>query len=196
MIRLFDLFFSLVGLILFFPFSVLIAILNSFETNGKPFFSQQRVGKDGKLFNLIKFRTMCNNSGDENQLTIGIRDKRITRFGFFLRKYKLDEIPQLLNVIRGEMSLVGPRPEVPKYVQMYNQDQKKILGIKPGLTDYASILFFNENEILAKSNEPEKTYIEVIIPQKIELNNRFISDPSLRQYFSILWLTIRKIFFS
>jgi lipopolysaccharide/colanic/teichoic acid biosynthesis glycosyltransferase len=196
MIRLFDLFFSLVGLILFFPFSVLIAILNSFETNGKPFFIQQRVGKDGKIFDLIKFRTMCNNSGDENQLTIGKRDKRITRFGFFLRKYKLDEIPQLLNVIRGEMSLVGPRPEVPKYVQMYNQDQKKILGIKPGLTDYASILFFYENEILAKSNEPEKTYIEDIIPQKIELNNRFISDPSLRQYFSILWLTIRKIFFS
>jgi len=196
MIRLFDLFFSLVGLILFFPFSVLIAILNSLESNGKPFFSQQRVGKDGKLFNLIKFRTMCNNSGDENQLTIGIRDKRITRFGFFLRKYKLDEIPQLLNVLRGEMSLVGPRPEVPKYVQMYNQDQKKILSIKPGLTDYASILFFNENEILAISNEPEKTYIEDIIPQKIELNNRFISDPSLRQYFSILWLTIRKIFFS
>ena len=195
MIRLFDLFFSLIGLILLLPVSFLITILNSFETKGKPFFAQLRVGKDSKPFFLIKFRTMNNSSGKEIQLTIGERDKRITHFGFFLRKYKFDEIPQLLNVIKGEMSLVGPRPEVPKYVQMYNQDQKKILSVKPGLTDYASILFFNENEILAKSNEPEKTYIEDIMSQKIELNNRFISDPSLRQYFSILWLTIRKIFF-
>jgi lipopolysaccharide/colanic/teichoic acid biosynthesis glycosyltransferase len=196
MIRLFDLFFSLIGLLLLFPVSFLITILNSFETKGKPFFTQLRVGKDSKPFYLIKFRTMNKNSGNEIQLTIGERDKRITRFGFFLRKYKFDEIPQLLNVIKGEMSLVGPRPEVPKYVTMYTEDQKKVLTVKPGLTDYASIFFFNENEILARSVEPEKTYIEEIIPQKIELNNRFISDPSLNQYFHILWLTIMKIFFS
>jgi lipopolysaccharide/colanic/teichoic acid biosynthesis glycosyltransferase len=196
MIRLFDLFFSLIGLILLFPILALIVILNSLETRGRPFFRQKRVGMDGRLFNLIKFRTMYKNSGDENQLTIGIRDKRITRFGYFLRKYKLDEIPQLLNVIKGEMSLVGPRPEVPKYVMLYNEDQKKILFVKPGLTDYASIFFFNENEILARSLEPEKTYIEKIMPQKIELNKRFISDPSFRQYLFILWLTIKKIFLS
>jgi lipopolysaccharide/colanic/teichoic acid biosynthesis glycosyltransferase len=196
MIRFFDLFFSLIGLISLLPFSVLITILNSFETKGKPFFTQLRVGKNSNPFNLIKFRTMYNNSGNEIQLTIGIRDRRITHFGFFLRKYKLDEIPQLLNVIKGEMSLVGPRPEVPKYVMMYNEDQKKVLSVKPGLTDYASILFYNENEILARSVEPEKIYIEEIIPQKIELNNKFISDPSINQYFYILWLTIKKIFFS
>ena len=196
MIRLFDLCLSFIGIVVLLPFLLIIAIINSFETQGKPFFNQLRAGKDGKPFNLIKFRTMYSDSGDGNKLTIGLNDKRITRFGSFLRTYKLDEIPQLLNVIKGEMSLVGPRPEVMKYVEMYNEDQKKILCVKPGLTDYASILFFNENEILANSKEPEKIYIEEIIPQKIRVNNKFIADPSLRQYFSILWLTIRRIFFS
>lgn len=195
MIRFFDFILSSIGIIILFPFSVIITILNLFETKGNPLFIQTRVGRYGIVFNMIKFRTMFTNLEKKHLITIGKRDERITRFGYFLRKYKLDEIPQLVNVIKGEMSLVGPRPEVLKYVNMYSPEQKNVLKVRPGITDYASIEYFNENEILSSSLEPEKTYIEELLPRKIELNLKFISDPSLKQYFLILWLTTKRIFF-
>jgi lipopolysaccharide/colanic/teichoic acid biosynthesis glycosyltransferase len=194
MIRFFDLFFSLMGIILLFPFLIVISIFNVSATKGRIFYFQRRVGRYGKEFYLIKFRTMHLNSDKKSLLTIGSDDKRITKTGNFLRKHKLDEIPQLINVIAGEMSLVGPRPEVPKYVELYNDQQRQVLSCRPGITDYASIEFVNENEILRKSADPEKTYILEILPRKIELNMKFISDPSIRQYFKILFLTVKEIF--
>jgi lipopolysaccharide/colanic/teichoic acid biosynthesis glycosyltransferase len=193
MIRFFDLFLSFTGIIILCPLSFIITIINVFETRGNPFFIQPRVGRFGVLFNLIKFRTMHVNLESKFLITIGNRDHRITRFGYFLRRYKLDEIPQLLNVINGEMSLVGPRPEVPKYVNMYTPEQKNILNVRPGITDFASIEYFDENEILSSSLDPETIYIEELLPRKIELNLKFISNPSLRQYFLILWLTMKRI---
>jgi len=193
MIRFFDVLLSFIGIIILLPFYVIITLINALETNGKPFFIQRRVGRSEILFNLIKFRTMYANLDKKHLITIGNRDERITRFGYFLRRYKLDEIPQLFNVIKGEMSLVGPRPEVLKYVNMYTVEQKEILKIRPGITDYASIKYFDENEILSSSLDAEKTYIEELLPRKIELNQKFISDPSLRQYFLILWLTSKRI---
>jgi lipopolysaccharide/colanic/teichoic acid biosynthesis glycosyltransferase len=144
-------------------------------------------------FRLIKFRTMSVNSDKAGLLTVGLRDQRITRIGYYLRKLKLDELPQLVNVLVGKMSLVGPRPEVRKYVNFYNEKQRSILNIKPGITDYASIAFVKENEILALSENPEKTYIEEIMPKKINLNMAYINNPNLKNYFRIILLTIKTI---
>lgn len=177
-----------------FPFLIVISAFNVHATKGRIFYLQKRVGRYGKEFNIIKFRTMHFNSDKKSLLTIGADDKRITKVGLFLRRYKLDEIPQLLNVITGEMSLVGPRPEVSKYVKLYTDSQRLVLSRRPGITDYASVEFVNESEILRGSKDPEKTYISEIIPRKIELNMKFISDPSIRQYFKILFLTVREIF--
>ena len=127
-------------------------------------------------------------------LTVGARDPRVTRVGYYLRKYKIDELPQLLNILSGDMSFVGPRPEVRKYVDLYNDEQKKVLSVRPGLTDYASIAYINENEILEKANDKEQTYINEIMPEKIKLNMKFIQNPSLYQYFKIIFLTIKSIF--
>jgi lipopolysaccharide/colanic/teichoic acid biosynthesis glycosyltransferase len=196
MLRFFDIILSSVGIIILFPFSVIITIINIFVTKGRPFFIQTRVGRYGIMFNLIKFRTMYVNHDKEQLITIGKRDLRITRFGYFLRRYKLDEIPQLLNVVKGEMSLVGPRPEVLKYVNLYSPEQKNVLNVRPGITDFASIKYYDENEILSSSSDPEKTYIDELLPRKIELNLKFISDPSVKQYFLILWLTLRRILFN
>ena len=127
-------------------------------------------------------------------ITVGKRDPRITRTGYYLRKYKLDELPQLMNVLRGEMSFVGPRPEVRKYVNMYTEEQRKVLSVKPGITDYASIQYIDENIVLAKSDDPERTYIDIIIPEKIRYNMKYIEHQSVKEYFKIIFLTIRKIF--
>lgn len=191
--RLFDLGLTLPSLILLSPLLMAIAIFIVIDSRGGAFFHQQRVGKNGKLFFLHKFRTMRPSSESSGQLTVGMRDPRITRLGYFLRKYKLDELPQLLNIIKGEMSLVGPRPEVPKYVHLYTEAQRRVLSIKPGLTDYASIEFVNENEILAKSDNPEKTYIEIILPEKLRLNLRYIEETSVKTDMKILLATIRAI---
>jgi lipopolysaccharide/colanic/teichoic acid biosynthesis glycosyltransferase len=194
MIRFFDLFFSLVGIILLFPFLLVISAFNVPATNGRIFYLQKRVGRYGKEFNIIKFRTMRPDSDNKSLITIGADDERITKTGLFLRKYKIDEFPQLLNVIAGDMSLVGPRPEVPKYVELYTESQRLVLTRRPGITDYASVEFVNENEILSRAEDPEKTYISEIVPRKIELNMKFISDPSIQQYFKVLFLTVREIF--
>lgn len=136
---------------------------------------------------------MKTDSEKKGQLTVGERDNRITKSGFFIRKYKLDELPQLTNVLKNDMSLVGPRPEVKKYVDLYTEEQLKVLNVKPGITDLASIEYSNENEVLAKSSHPEQTYIQEIMPHKLSLNQAFITNPSLGNYFSILAKTMVKI---
>ena len=193
MIRMFDIFFSVIGLILSSPIFLVFAIWIKVDSLGKVFFKQTRVGQHGRAFSLLKFRTMRPMSEQLGQLTIGNRDPRITNSGLALRKYKLDELPQLINVLRGEMSLVGPRPEVPKYVKLYTRDQKRVLEVKPGITDTASLAYFNENEVLAASDNPEITYINEIMPAKLKFNMEFIEASSLRSYFSIIYRTIIKI---
>ena len=193
LIRLLDIVLSLLGLIFLLPIFLILAVWIKFDSQGSIFFRQIRVGKDGRDFRIYKFRTMIVNAEKMGIITIGERDPRITNSGYFLRKYKLDELPQLINVFKGEMSFVGPRPEVRKYVEMYNQEQIKILTVKPGITDYASIEYINEDEILGKSLDPERTYIEEIMPQKIKYNMKYINNKTMIEYFKIIFLTIIKI---
>lgn len=193
MIRFFDIIFSFIGLLILSPFLILISLLILFTSKGPIFFLQERVGFKGLDFKLFKFRTMVVDSDKKGLLTVGGRDPRITSIGYFLRKYKLDELPQLINVLFGSMSLVGPRPEVRKYVELYSAEEKKVLNVKPGITDYASLEYFNENELLAKSSHPEETYIKEIMPAKIKLNKRFIENRSVLVYFSIIFKTIARI---
>jgi lipopolysaccharide/colanic/teichoic acid biosynthesis glycosyltransferase len=154
---------------------------------------QKRVGKENKDFKLFKFRTMRTDADKKGLLTIGNKDPRITAVGYFLRKYKLDELPQLLNVLFGTMSLVGPRPEVRKYVDMYTDEQKKVLTIKPGITDYASLEYFRENELLSRSSDPEETYIKEIFPAKLELNKKYMLEASLATDLRIILKTLQRI---
>jgi len=191
--RLFDIFFSLLGLaILLVPF-MLISLIIVLDSRGGIFYRQVRVGKKGKDFKLFKFRSMRTNADKAGLLTVGGRDNRITRVGYYIRKYKVDELPQLINVLTGDMSLVGPRPEVRKYVDMYTAEQLKVLDAKPGITDYASIEYSNENEILGKANDPEKVYIEEIMPAKLRLNLKYISEQGLATDLKIIFKTIAKI---
>ncbi|MCD4747364.1 MAG: sugar transferase [Bacteroidales bacterium] len=191
--KIFDIAFSLLGLILFSPLFLIFSILITIDSKGEIFFKQIRVGKNNKDFYLYKFRSMCNNAYKQGLLTVGLKDDRITYIGRFLRKYKLDELPQLLNIIRGDMSFVGPRPEVRKYVELYNDKQKKVLSVKPGLTDFASIEFINENEILGKTFNPEKVYIKEIMPAKLELNLKYIAEKNFATDLKIIFKTILKI---
>ena len=193
MIRLFDILFSFIGLILLLPLLILIAVVIAIDSSGGVFYLQWRVGRDGKEFRIFKFRTMRVNSDQLGGLTIGTRDSRITAAGRWLRQYKLDELPQLINVLKGDMSLVGPRPEIRKYVDQYTPEQRKILTVKPGITDFASIEYFNENEILGSSSNPDQTYIREVMPAKIALNMRFINDPSLKNYLRILSKTLGRL---
>ena len=191
--RLLDVLFSLSGLILLSPLIIYSAIRVKMDTTGNVFYKQKRVGKHGREFYLYKFRTMHANSDKVDLLTYGGDDPRITPFGSFLRKYKLDELPQLFNVLRGDMSIVGPRPEVKRYTDLYTVDQRKILNVRPGITDIASITFIDENNLLAAQPDPEKYYIEQVMPEKIRLNQSFISSPTLFNYLRIIALTIKKI---
>lgn len=192
--RIIDIFASAFMLILLFPFGLVIALLIACDSRGGVFYRQSRVGRNNRDFTLYKFRTMRTDADRLGLLTVGARDPRVTRVGYYLRKYKIDELPQLLNILSGDMSFVGPRPEVRKYVDLYNNEQKKVLSVRPGLTDYASIAYINENEILEKANDKEQTYINEIMPEKIKLNMKFIQNPSLYQYFKIIFLTIKSIF--
>ena len=190
--RIFDITLSLFGLIILLPFMLIIAILIKIDSKGHVFFKQVRVTKNGKEFKIFKYRTMRVGSDKYSQITVG-KDDRITKIGSFLRKYKLDEIPQLINVLIGDMSLVGPRPEVPKYVALYTDEQKEILKVRAGITDYASIEFSNENDLLASEEDPEKAYIKKVMPKKIELNKKYISEISMLTDIKIILLTIKKI---
>ena len=190
MIRFFDILFASLGLIILSPFFIIIAICIKFTSAGSVFFKQTRVGKNNIDFKLFKFRSMMQNAELKGQLTIGGKDNRITTVGYYLRKFKLDELPQFLNVLFGDMSIVGPRPEVRKYVDLYNEHQKKILLVLPGITDYASVAFRNENELLAKAANPELFYIQEVMPKKIELNFKFIKSRNIKTYFFILFSTV------
>ena len=190
--RTFDILLSIIILLLFLPVGILMAIWILFESKGGVFYRQERIGKFGKPFLVLKFRSMRKDADKLGKLTVG-RDPRITQSGHFLRKFKLDEFPQFINVLIGEMSIVGPRPEVKEFVDLYTEDQRQILNVRPGITDYASVEYFNENEMLGKSEDPHKTYIEVIMPAKIELNKKYLANPSLGNDLSIMWRTFKRM---
>ena len=193
MIRLFDIFFSALGLIILFPFFIVFYLLIRIDSKGGAFYIQERIGKNGKPFGLYKFRSMRVGSDAEGLLTVGERDNRITRIGYVLRKTKIDELPQLLNVLKGDMSLVGPRPEVRKYTDMYTEEQRKVLCVRPGITDYASIEYVNENELLSKADDPERMYIEKVMPDKIKLNMKYLEHYTVGEYFKIIFLTFKSL---
>lgn len=191
--RLFDIIASLIGIILLLPFFIVICLAMIVSCGFPLFYLQTRVGKNGKDFKLFKFRTMHLDADKKGLLTVGGRDPRVTSIGFYLRKYKLDELPQLFNVLFGTMSLVGPRPEVRKYVDLYTKEQQQVLSVKPGITDFASLEYINENDLLAKSDNPEKTYIDEIMPAKLDLNAKYIQQQGLLVDFKIILKTIFKI---
>jgi lipopolysaccharide/colanic/teichoic acid biosynthesis glycosyltransferase len=191
--RLFDILFSGVLIVVLLPLGIVVSIWIILDDFGYPFFVQQRVGLNGRNFGLLKFRSMRKNAESKGQLTVGMKDNRITRSGYFIRKYKIDELPQLVNVFVGEMSVVGPRPEVPKYVLLYNEEQQNVLSIKPGITDFASIEYVRENELLSQSPHPEKTYIEEIMPAKLALNLKYVREQSFLTDMKIILQTIKAI---
>jgi lipopolysaccharide/colanic/teichoic acid biosynthesis glycosyltransferase len=193
MIRFFDILLSSIGLILLSPLLLLVYVLVRTESKGPGFYSQKRIGKDGVPFRLYKFRSMRRGSDKGHLITVGGRDSRITKVGYYIRKYKIDELPQLWNVLIGDMSLVGPRPEVERYVRLYTPEQRIVLSVKPGITDYASIAFSNENELLGQAKDPEEMYVNEIMPQKIEYNLNFINNRTLVEYFKIIFMTLCKI---
>jgi lipopolysaccharide/colanic/teichoic acid biosynthesis glycosyltransferase len=193
MIRILDVFFSITGLVLLSPILFIISVIILIESKGGIFYLQERIGKNGIPFKLFKFRSMAAGSDSKGLLTVGMNDARITKSGQFIRKYKMDELPQLVNVLKGEMSLVGPRPEVKKYVDLYTETQRKVLSVKPGMTDLASIEFSNENELLENQKNPEEYYIREIMPKKIDLNMMFIENPNLINYFKLILKTGLKI---
>lgn len=196
MTRLLDIIFSLLGVIILSPFFILLSLWVKLDSKGTVFYRQKRIGRGGEEFSLLKFRSMHVDADKKGLLTVGGRDPRITRSGYILRKFKLDELPQLFNVLAGDMSVVGPRPEVKKYVDLYNDEQRKVLSVRPGITDMASIEFSNENEILEKQADPEQYYIDHIMPEKIRLNQQYIQSPTVGNYFRIILLTAKKIFTS
>lgn len=191
--RLFDILVSFFIMLCFLPFGIIISLLILFGSRGGVFYRQERIGKNGTPFKLFKFRTMKPDSDKSGQLTVGMRDPRITKVGYFLRKYKLDEFPQFLNVLFGQMSVVGPRPEVKEYVDLYTDEQAQILKVKPGITDYASLEYFDENRLLGESENPRETYIQEIMPAKIELNKKYVAKPTIGTDISIMWQTLKKI---
>jgi lipopolysaccharide/colanic/teichoic acid biosynthesis glycosyltransferase len=189
-----DIIAALTGLFLLSPAFLIIALLIKLESKGPVFFRQVRVGKNNIDFYLFKFRSMYVDTEKKGQLTIGMRDPRITGMGYRLRKFKLDELPQLYNVLIGDMSLVGPRPEVRRYVSLYNEEQLKVLSVKPGITDYASIKYFEENAILGKSENPEQAYIDEIMPEKLEINLYYIKSNNILIDFKIIFTTFIRFF--
>ena len=191
--RIFDLFFSFLGILFLLPIYIIIAILIKIDSNGDILYKQERIGKNGIPFYVLKYRTMIPNAFSKGALTVGSRDPRVTNIGFYLRKYKLDELPQLFNVFLGEMSFVGPRPEVKKYTDLYNAEQKKVLSVAPGITDYASIKFRNENDLLSESDDPEKLYIDQIMPEKLNLNLKYINDNNVFKDIKIIFNTFYTI---
>jgi lipopolysaccharide/colanic/teichoic acid biosynthesis glycosyltransferase len=191
--RAFDFLFSVIGLVAITPVMLLLALIITIDSKGGVFYKQVRIGKNKKPFKLYKFRSMSTDADKKGLLTVGNKDSRITKIGYYLRKYKLDELPQLINVLYGNMSFVGPRPEVEKYVKLYNHEQLMVFNVKPGITDWASIKYVNENEILAKSSQPEKTYIEEIMPAKLKLNLEYVKHNNVFVDIKIILLTIKAI---
>ena len=188
--RLFDIVCSFIGLVFLSPLFIFLSLWVGLSSRGGVFYKQRRVGLNGRDFTLYKFRSMAVGSDKKGLLTVGGKDNRVTKAGYFIRKYKLDELPQLFNVLKGDMSFVGPRPEVRKYVDMYSEEQKRVLSVRPGITDIASMKYRNENDILAKAENPEQYYIDVIMPDKLALNLEYIDT---RNFFRDIKLIFRTI---
>jgi lipopolysaccharide/colanic/teichoic acid biosynthesis glycosyltransferase len=191
--RIFDVAVSVITLIVLAPFFLFFSLIILIGSPGGIFFVQTRVGKDNRDFNLIKFRTMFRQSERLGLITVGELDARITWAGKWMRKYKLDELPQLVNIVKGDMSIVGPRPEVRRFVNLYNERQFEVLKVKPGLTDYASLEYSEESKLLANFSDPEKGYISEIMPAKLELNLKYIRDKSFITDLRIIIKTFKKI---
>lgn len=191
--RFIDIVASGLGLLALSPVFFILAVWIKLDSKGPVFYRQVRVGKNNQDFRIYKFRSMQVGADKGSLITIGGRDPRVTVSGYYIRKYKLDELAQLINVFNGDMSLVGPRPEVRRYVNLYDEEQKKVLAVRPGITDYASIEYMDENVLLERSDNPDMTYIKDIMPEKIRLNMRYINNPTLIEYFKIIFLTIFKI---
>ena len=181
------------GLVILSPLFIVLYLIIRIESKGGGFYSQERIGKNGKPFKLYKFRSMRIGSDKKGLITIGEKDNRITKTGFILRKYKLDELPQLWNVFIGDMSLVGPRPEVKKYTDLYTEEQKQVLQVRPGITDWASIKYVDENKILGEAKDPDEAYVNLIMPNKIKLNMVYIQHQTLGEYFKIIFTTFKEI---
>jgi len=191
--RIFDLLFTIIGLPFLLPFWGIIALIIKIQDGGSVFFVQKRIGYKGKPFFIYKFRTMIVDADKKGGLLTVGKDSRITKVGRILRKYKLDEFPQLINVLKGEMSLVGPRPEVEKYVNLYTTEQRKVLELLPGITDPASIKYVDENEVLEKAEDPERVYIEKIMPEKIKLNLEYAKNATVITDFMVIIKTLFEI---
>lgn len=191
--RIFDIIASGLGLILLSPLFLILAIWIKCDSKGPVFYRQVRVGKDNKDFRIFKFRSMRVGSDKGSLVTIGGRDPRVTRSGYFIRKFKLDEFPQLINVFVGDMSLVGPRPEVRHYVDYWTPEQMRVLDVRPGITDPASIKFRNENELLEQAEDPEKYYIEVIMQEKLKLYLEYVQNHSFWSDIKLIFQTFKVI---
>lgn len=192
--RLFDIVSSGIGLLCLAPVFVVMAIWIKLDSRGPVFYRQTRVGRYGRDFRIFKFRSMRVGSDKGRQITVGERDPRITRSGYFIRRYKIDELPQLINVFLGDMSIVGPRPEVRKYVDLYSEEQRKVFQVRPGITDLASIKYSNENELLSQVDDPDTYYIDVIMPDKLAINLEYIRHQSFMGDIKIIFNTLFKIF--
>lgn len=191
--RLFDIFASGIGLLVLSPLFLVVAIWIKCDSKGPVFYKQQRVGRWNKDFWLYKFRSMRPGSDKQGLITVGGRDPRVTRSGYFIRKYKLDELPQLINVFLGDMSLVGPRPEVRKYVEMYTPEQIHVLDVRPGITDLASIRYRNENELLEQAEDPDRYYVELIMQDKLKINLKYVAEHSFWYDIKLIFMTFWEI---
>ena len=188
--RLFDITASFFGIIILSPLLIFIGLWVGLSSKGGVFYKQIRVGKNNKDFKLYKFRSMRVNADKQGLLTVGSKDSRITKAGYFIRKYKIDELPQLFNVLKGDMSFVGPRPEVRRYVDLYSKEQMKVLSVRPGITDPASIKYRNENDILSSQSNPEEYYIQHIMPDKLKINIDYINTQTFIKDIKIIFQTI------
>lgn len=191
--RLLDIAASGLGLLLCSPIFLILAIWIKLDSTGPVFYRQVRVGRGNRDFRIYKFRSMRIGSDKGSLITVGGHDSRITRSGYFIRKYKFDELPQLINVFKGDMSLVGPRPEVRRYVDMYTPEQLHVLDVRPGITDPASIKYRNENELLEQAADPEQYYISVIMPDKLRLNLEYAANQSFFEDIRLIFATFRAI---
>ncbi|MBR1991421.1 MAG: sugar transferase [Bacteroidales bacterium] len=191
--RLCDIVLSALGLIIFCPLFLVLSIWVALDSTGGVFYRQTRVGRGGRDFKLLKFRSMRIGADKKGLITIGDKDARITKSGYYIRKYKFDELPQLINVLKGDMSFVGPRPEVRKYVDLYTAEQLCVLNVRPGITDPASIQYSNENELLEKAENPEQYYINTVMPDKLRINLEYLEKRTLWSDFKVIIKTISKV---
>ena len=191
--RLFDITASGLGLLVLSPLFLVLAVWIKLDSPGPVFYRQVRVGRGNKDFRLFKFRSMRVGSDKKGLITVGGHDPRVTRSGYYIRKYKLDELPQLINVFIGDMSLVGPRPEVRKYVDLYTPEQLRVLDVRPGITDMASIRYRNENELLEQAGDPEQYYRDVVMQDKLRINLEYIADHSFIKDLKIIFMTFKAV---